>query len=56
MPTSPYSFSITAMRLPCLLSQDPVEQGRLAGAEEASEDGDRHFALRVHIESSFRLN
>ena len=37
------------------LSQDPTEQGRLARAEEAGEDGDRHFALRVHIESSLML-
>ena len=38
-----------------LLGQDPVEQGRLARAEEAGEDGDGYFASRVHTESSFGL-
>ena len=37
------------------LSQDPAEQGRLAKAEEAGEDGDRYFARRVHTESSLVL-
>ena len=38
-----------------LLGQNPVEQGRLARAEEAGEDGNRYFVLRVHTESSFGL-
>ena len=40
---------------PTPLGQDPAEQGRLARAEEAGVDGDRHFARRIHIESSLVL-
>ena len=39
---------------PTLLSQDLVEEGGLARAEGAGEDGDGYFARRVHKESSFK--
>ena len=35
--------------LAVLLAQDPVEQGRLAGAEEAGEDGNGYFLRCVHL-------
>ena len=35
--------------LAVLLTQDPVEQGRLARAEEAGQDGDRYVSRRVHL-------
>ena len=35
--------------LAVLLTQDPVEQGRLARAEEAGEDGYRYFLRSVHL-------
>ena len=35
--------------LAVILAQDPVEQGRLAGAEEAGEDGNRYFSRCVHL-------
>ena len=40
--------------LAVLLSQDPIEQGRFPGTEEAGEDGDGYFARRVHVEPSLR--
>ena len=40
-PTSPNSFSITAMRLAVVFLEDAVEQRGLAAAEKAGEDRDR---------------
>ena len=43
MPTSPNSFSITAIFLPCVAREDVVEKRRLAAAQKAGEHGHRYL-------------